>query len=253
MHWIAADKYNFCKNTASSLYLISDIPHWYAGRPMELHQCDACGLVRASPRPDPLELYRNYLNASESARIITDRKLNRPNVRLRHRAAIEEAISYADREVDSLYDMGCGAGTIMMEARDMGLVAEGNDVNKASIEMLSSLGLKAYLGFSKDVNPGRTYDIVTNLDYLEHSYEPFDDLNTCYRILNTGGVLYLKTLYLGCPNHVRDGEGWNLFGNGHFHYFFPDTLREMVIAAGFEIAEFKLAALVTVIGLRRAS
>jgi 2-polyprenyl-3-methyl-5-hydroxy-6-metoxy-1,4-benzoquinol methylase len=128
--------------------------------------------------------------------------------------------------------------------------AEGNDLNKASIDNLRAMGFNAHLGFSQNLKLDRTYDMVMNLDYLEHSYTPVDDLAMNFKILNPGGVLYLKTLYLGCPNHVANGEAWGLFGNGHFHYFFPETLRKMVESVGFQVAHLQTKGLIVVVGLK---
>jgi hypothetical protein len=250
MEWNEVTACNFCGGPASALYMRSHVPNWYQGKPLELYQCEGCGLVRASPRPDPRALYRNYLAGTDKVREITMRKLERPNVLLHHRRAIEDAMGFARRAVHSLYDMGCGAGTVMMEARRLGLEAEGNDLNRASIDMLVADGFKARCGFTRELEFDRGYDVVMNLDYLEHSYEPFDDLKTSHRILNQGGVLYLKTLYLGCPNHLLDGEHWNLFGNGHFHFFHPDTLKAMVREAGFSIVSCKTAALITIAAVK---
>lgn len=37
------------------------------------------------------------------------------------------------------------------------------------------------------------YDMVTMLDYLEHTYTPFDDLLTVHAMLRPGGMLHIKT------------------------------------------------------------
>lgn len=252
MTWETVPKCVLCGSENTSVYLNSDVPPWYQKQPINLLECGKCHLVRADPRPERQALYKNYLAGADNVKLIVERKLARPNVGLHHRRAIEEAMTYADRKVERLYDMGCGAGTVMMEARELGLEAQGNDVNKASVDMLKEKGFKAFHGFTRDLTlPSDYFDVVMNLDYLEHSYEPLDDLKTCLRLLRKGGVLYLKTLYLDCPAHKEQGVHWNLLGNGHFHYFFPDTLRELMTKAGFGVLDLKLGGLVTVIGLKR--
>ena len=181
------------------------------------------------------------------------RKLARDRVDEHHGRAIETAQKFAERPVKSLFDMGCGAGTLMTAARNRGIESEGNDLNKASIDRLKAMGFMAYQGFTQQLSINRTYDMVMNLDYLEHSYNPTEDLALCHRILNPGGVLYLKTLYLGCPNHVAYGAGWGLFGNGHFHYFFPETLNAMVVKSGFRVKHVETKGLILIIGVKDGS
>lgn len=148
-------------------------------------------------------------------------------------------------EAKTLYDMGCGAGTIMEAAKNLGLEAAGNDINKNAMERLKDLGFETYHGFTNDLKlPKDKFDIVINFDYLEHSYEPYLDLITCNEILKDDGILYLKTLYLDCPDHILKGEGYQLFGQGHFSYFPARTLCSMVYSAGFEIENLRLGNLI---------
>ena len=250
MKWEDAAVCEFCGCSDATTYRYSYTPPWYDSRPLELLKCSECNLVRASPRPDAEELYHGYLHGNAAAEAVRERKLARPNVDQKHRRTVEEACRHATRPVKRLYDMGCGAGTIMMQARELGLEAGGNDVNKAAVDALQELGFDAQLGFTKDIQVNGQYDVVMNLDYLEHSYTPFADLKMCHAMLGDGGVLSIQTLYLGSPEHRRDGDAWGLFGRGHFHYFFPETLRRMTEQAGFTIQEFKLGALVSVIATR---
>ena len=250
MKWEDVTACEFCGCGEATAYRHSFTPPWYDSQPLNLLKCAECNLVRASPRPDAEDLYEGFLRGDPTAEAARERKMVRPNVNLHHRRTVEEACRYAARPVKRLYDMGCGAGTIMMQARELGLEAAGNDVNKAAVDALRQLGFDAQLGFTKDIQVNGQYDVVMNLDYLEHSYAPFADLKTCHAMLADGGVLSIKTLYLGSPDHRRDGDAWGLFGNGHFHYFFPETLRRMTEAAGFTIKEFKLGQLVSVIAIR---
>lgn len=248
MQWEEVETCNFCGGRNSAEYLNSETPSWYGGRPMRLVECLDCHLVFANPRPNLHELYKGYLAGSEQARKLTERKLARPGVHDVHRKLVETAAGYHKGQPERLLDMGCGAGTLIEEASKLGLESWGNDVNFYSIERLRSMGLKALHGFTHEIDlPEDYFDIVTNTDYLEHSYIPFDDLKTCYRSLRSGGVLYLKTLYLDCPNHLINDDGWKLFGAGHFHFFWPRVLFNMIKKAGFQVIDIKSGPLITFI------
>lgn len=220
MEWSDVDNCNFCGSSRFDVYIESGVPTWYAGRKFRLLKCKECGFVPASPRPDPFALYRNYLAGADNAKALIQKKLDRPNVRQAHRLIVETAARYLERKGKRLYDMGCGAGTVMTEAKAIGIEPDGNDVNKCGIDMLREMGLHARHGFTNELDlPSNAYDVVANLDYLEHAYVPFNDLRTCARILAPRGILYLKTLYLGSPAHWIRGEGWKMFGQGHFSFF----------------------------------
>ena len=252
MTWSDVEICNFCGSSEFELYLESDTPTWYAGRYFRLIQCRECGFVPASPRPNPVDLYKNYLAGTGNVNALVQEKLARKNVNKQHRRVIESASKHLTRSAERLYDMGCGAGTVMAEAKAMGIEPDGNDVNKCSIEMLRDLGFNARHGFTNELNlPSGAYDIVANLDYLEHTFNPFDDLKTCARILAPGGILYLKTLYLGSPAHRLMRENWKMFGQGHFSFFSARVLKQMIVSAGFEILKTsRRFELITVIARR---
>lgn len=251
--WETVETCNHCGSSERTLYMESDVPPWYEGRPLRLEQCSGCGLVYASPRPLAEDLYVGYMSANDKAEELFFRKRARAGILEGHGKIIDEAAAYLDRAPKTLFDMGCGAGTILLAARERGIEAEGNDVNRFSIDHLKGEGFNAHFGFTDQVDlPEGRFDIVTNLDYLEHTYQPMDDLHRCARMLAPGGVLYLKTLYLDCPRHKEMGPGWNLFGPGHFHFFPAETLRAMVLDAGLEIVKVKTVGLITIIARKTA-
>jgi 2-polyprenyl-3-methyl-5-hydroxy-6-metoxy-1,4-benzoquinol methylase len=247
MQWQEVTECNFCDSSGQTLYLESNVPSWHARKPMRLVECTNCGLVYISPRPELVALYKSYIQGSEAAQRLTKAKLERTNVHSFHREQVEIAVKYLGYRPKRLYDMGCGAGTIMMAARDLGIEAYGNDINKASVDMLHEMGLNARHGFTQDIEmPDAPMDIIINFDYLEHTYRPFDDLKRCLSLLKPGGLMHLRTLYLDCPDHRQNGEAWNMFGCGHFYFFTEDVLKTMVERAGFEVIDTKTDEMISV-------
>jgi SAM-dependent methyltransferase len=243
---------NFCGGARRSPYLKSRVPHWYEGRPLRLVACRSCGLVFAAPRPVARQGHESSRNGGDGGREAYERKLLRPNVAKVHRRHVERALAQLGRPARSLFDMGCGAGTVLHAARALGLEASGNDINHYAIERLREAGFPAVHGFTSELQLTGQYDIVTNFDYLEHTHTPFDDLKTCFELLAPDGILYLKTLYLGSADHRRDGEGWKLFGPGHFHFFFPEVLLAMIREAGFMVEHVETPQLIFVLARKAA-
>ncbi len=256
---------NFCGGVGQAEYLNVDVAQprrndvptakrWYEGRPYRLVSCTDCDLVRVSPRPELYELFAGYMNAGPDAVEAVKHKRERKNVRDIHRRHIQTAMGYLSYKPERLFDMGCGAGTTLLEARALGLDAQGNEINRAAVDLLRSEGFSVQHGFTQDLTlPRAHFDIVLNFDYLEHTYTPKNDLDVCFDILKPNGILYLKTLYLGCPDHVAKGADWQLFGIGHFHFFTLEVLNAMIVASGFEIIEVRAGQLVFVAARKPAN
>lgn len=245
MDWEEADC-DFCGGSGGALYLESDAPAWYEGRALRLLECPDCGLVRASPRPLAEQLYAEFMTDAPFAKTVTERKRARPQVAEKHALIVDRALEFCPHAT-SLYDFGCGAGTLIEAAHAKGLRVGGNDLNWYSTCELAERGFAVEQCFNHQVDTREKYDIVTALDIIEHSYTPFGDLKTMYDKLNPGGVLYAKTLYLDSPTHIDEGEAWHLYGAGHFSYFSTPVLQTMIEAAGFEICKVREYTLVAII------
>lgn len=232
--WEEDSPCNHCGSKETRPYLTNENKEWY-GRVFELVQCPNCYLVYANPRPSFDSILNFCLNSdwSEQMRI---RKLKRRKVREFHRSVIKDALRY-NKDARSLFDIGTGAGTILLEAREMGLKVAGNDINRASCRWLNGEGIKTYNIPTNDLEIEDKFDIITMLDYIEHTYTPFDDLKWAYKHLNDDGILYLETLYLNCPTHKGMGKSWHLFGEGHFYYYYEFVLVNMICHAGFTVIE----------------
>jgi hypothetical protein len=215
--------------------------NWFDGRPLVLSECTDCRLVRASPRPVRSDVYRNHLIGTEKAVQPIKKKLSRTDAIEHHRRAIEVLMEAAHRPIKKLYHVGCEAGIVLMAAQALGIEGEGNDANLVSIKMLRELGFKVHHGFVGDLNfPVTKSDAVMSLGQLGASYEPFQDLKRSHSLLDLGGAMYLKTPYLGCPDHTAYGQAWKNFGGSSVHYFYPETLRAMIRGAGFELLDMRL-------------
>ena len=230
----------FCGASDLVPYLSSEVVPWYDNERFRLVRCRNCGLVFNSPRPTEEYALRFVRERGE---YFYQRKLNRPDVQSIHDRKAAEFLR-ACPDARDVFDVGFGAGTLLHAFRKLGLNASGNEVNEFAVRMLRGQGFEVTGTPTLRLERKARYDMVTMLDYLEHTYTPFDDLLTVHAMLRPGGMLHLKTLYLGCPSHAAKGELWQLFGMGHFYYFTPQVLRGMIRNAGFDIVDMRLGGLI---------
>jgi 2-polyprenyl-3-methyl-5-hydroxy-6-metoxy-1,4-benzoquinol methylase len=119
--------------------------------------------------------------------------------------------------------------------------------------MLTELGLDVRQGFTTELEFTSAYDVVMCLEYLEQTYEPLADLKIAFQLLQPGGVLYAKTIYLGSPGERESPLRSGFYGAAHFYYYEPATLRSMITAAGFTILEERWQSNATIVALRQAN
>lgn len=249
--WEEEIKCNFCKSTNKEEYLVDETKR-YLSFPLRLVECRDCNLVFQEPRPTFETLLRRIRGNILGGKEIFMRKLNRNNVNTIHRKIIEKTIKTFDEDgkPETLFDMGFGAGTIMEEGLKLGLEVFGNEINPYSVSYYKDK--EEYTVFGEptiNLKINKKFDIITCLDYIEHTYNPNEDLKWIYDHLTKNGRFYLKTLWLGCPNHLEQGEKWNLFDTCHFYYYYPRVLLDMITKSNLEVIDVLYAkAIIHVIG-----
>lgn len=225
----------FCGSRNEAEYMVSSHIPWYGGEEFRLVRCQKCNLVYNSPRPP--ESY-TIDSVNRNGEYLYHRKLNRENVQGIHDRLAADLLTL-DPGIRKAFDVAFGAGTLLKAFRKLGVEASGNEINHFACQQLSAEGFTVYNVPTLKLAPKAEFDLITMLDYLEHTYTPFDDLLKAWDMLRPGGGLYLKTLFLGSPSHLTKGAAWQLFGQGHFCYFLPKTLVGMVENAGFEILKIE--------------
>lgn len=112
----------------------------------------------------------------------------------------------------SMLDIGCGGGILAESATRLGACVTGVDASADNIRVASvhaardpSLHVReraedhvpaslAYLAASAESLAGRTYDIVTAMEVVEHVNQPADFLRCLASLIKPGGHLFLSTM-----------------------------------------------------------
>lgn len=115
----------------------------------------------------------------------------------------------------NMLDVGCGRGTFIAYAQDIGIKAEGFDFSEWAINNLYSKCKKEWVKIH-DVTkpwpyPDKHFDLVTILDLMEHVY--IDDIdfviNDIYRVANKWVFLQIATVKQGSHEKgyiIKKGE-----------------------------------------------
>jgi SAM-dependent methyltransferase len=145
------------------------------------------------------------------------------------------------KTVRSLLDVGCGCGYFMIAAQKKGWQVKGIDPSRQSAEVAQKLyGLDVVQGTLKDLHCTSVFDVITFINSLEHSKEPWRELKIANRFLAPGGLILIRS-----PNAVlhssicrlssffRISKQIHPFLVFHQYSFTPKFLRKILWDFGF--------------------
>lgn len=221
----------FCGSDETYPYMSSDAASWFNERKFSLVRCARCNLVYASPRPQEAYILEDIRRIGKE---LYEKALARPFVQERHNALAEGLLMGLPR-AKTAFDVAFGAGTMLHAYRKLGIQASGNEVNPYACRKLAEQGFNVFNMKTSLLDVQNKYDIITAINCIEYSCTPFNDLMKIHSMLSDDGVMYLGAPYLGCPDHVLQGDRWDLFKVDHISFYFPEVLEQMVRRAGFQI------------------
>jgi 2-polyprenyl-3-methyl-5-hydroxy-6-metoxy-1,4-benzoquinol methylase len=207
----------------------------------KLYHCDKCDLEFWTPLEFVKEVYEN-----EEVWVYEEF----------HRGSIELADdhlifldSYKGRASGlKLLDIGCGNGSFIYKARELGFDVYGIDVDSKSIQAASKkLGLKNVYNMSLDEfveyakKEGLKFDVITFFQVLEHQTDPSGFIQKVKELLNPGGKIIGSV-----PNRdrlfaefSRSGRTYD-FPPHHFMWFNKKALENIFLINSFKVKVSKL-------------
>lgn len=211
-----------------------------------LVECQQCGLVYVSPRPDANELYalygETYFHNNDSgvvgyANYIADEGNIRKTAvrRLKH---VERFIRRG-----KLLDVGCATGFFIDEAKKRGWQVEGMDVSSFAVEYAHShFGLDVRHGSLTELDfPHNAYDLVSLWDVIEHVPDPVAYVRRSAELLRPGGIIVLATPDVDSFPAKLMGKRWVGYklSEEHIYYFSVKTLTKMLNDTGFDVVNVR--------------
>jgi SAM-dependent methyltransferase len=216
-------------------------------------ECKDCSLWFTSPRINET-IWMNYLrNVSDRSIEFTENRLkygvalpantkySLPFWRKKRERHMNQMIGnlekYFGAKIARLHDVGCGVGFLLDVARRRGIEASGNDLNGYACQVMKErLGLTVYNDILPNLNfEENSLDALVMHDYIEHTYHPLADFKAAHKFLKRNGIIYVVTFHINCREFDELRENWNYLFWNHVFHFSTQTLRNMIISAGFEI------------------
>ena len=216
--------------------------------------CETCQLWFTSPRlsEEKWEFFIRSVNSDRNRRLTENRikygvalqkniarqpKDWRERMRMANRKTFRQISRWADKPIERIHDVGCGVGFFLIDMKKKGIEVSGNDLNGYACEVMNSrfeLNV-SNCNFGEVSMPAESVDLVYMNDFIEHTYHPFEDIKEAFRVIKSGGLIYLQTFMIDSDPFIQQGGNWNMLFWNHVYHFSTQSLVRMVDAAGFRI------------------
>jgi 2-polyprenyl-3-methyl-5-hydroxy-6-metoxy-1,4-benzoquinol methylase len=136
-------------------------------------------------------------------------------------------------------DVGCGNGSVLKTAQDLGWIAEGVDFDPQAVEAARRKGLSVRVGRLADQHYSEgSFDLVLMSHVIEHLHDPLATLSEINRVLNAGGTLVVTTPNADGLGHRHFASNWvHLDPPRHLSLFNGTNLCTLIRRGGFRSAQ----------------
>ena len=216
----------FCDKANDSVFIEES---GYKGR-----KCSQCGLIYISPRPTFEQIVDLY--GHDSAYISAETHIAFEHVKRRY-ARHNLKIIQQYIETGELLEIGASAGFFLDEARNVGFVPHGIELNPVLAEFMRNT-----LRISCEENPlsfrsfgNLKFDLIYHCDVVSHFYDPIDEFRKINAKLKPGGIVAFETGNLGDV-----AEGYLPYIPSyqypdHLFFFSESNIRELLSRTEFSL------------------
>lgn len=221
--------------------------HAERGIPGMIRRCTSCGMLYKETSVQPTEVYDEaYAESFQNLAVYAGAE---PTVTF-FRRVLSDSLQRVKQQPPRLLDIGCGVGTLLAVAADLGCDVAGVEISAPLAQKASERGYQVFAHDVAELHTDSKYDIITMMDIIEHLYDPGRILRELRQRLQPGGELIVYT-----PNHASmliDVAGWmyrlgrksaveNIFASSHTCFFTARSLEDLLTRNGYRIVASEFA------------
>ena len=152
----------------------------------------------------------------------------------------------------TILDIGCGGGLISEPMTKLGGVVTGIDASKKNIKVAklhaekNNLKIKYLHSSPEQLNHAEKFDIILNLEIVEHVEDVNLYLNTCSKLLKKNGIMFTATLNRTLTSYIKAILGaeyilrWLPIGTHDWNKFIkPEELERFLAQEKFSTNDIK--------------
>lgn len=196
-----------------------------------IKRCNNCGFLFVFNSPSERFLNSFYKNFDYK----TDLDLE-----FRIREDAKRSLQVIDKlsvPLGKLFDIGCGRGYFLDEARSLGWNTFGIDYSHEVIDYaVKVLRLNVKVGNILSYSTKKRFSLITLNQVLEHILSPGELIRKCYELLNTNGYVYIATPNIeSISARIFGAEFEHIIPPEHLNFFSNKTLEMLLRDNGFKL------------------
>jgi len=234
-----------------------DLTYQFKHETTPIVRCDACGLLMRNPQPSDAELTAIYTEqyflgydpriarGEDMAVLGAETDTLKRETAAGYLDVIEERLRIAEAFKDKgsiraglrLLEIGCGLGNLLVEAQVRGFDVTGIEYAEASVRAANEkLGSQRVFqgSIGSVLLPDRHFDLCILADTLEHTRNPRADLESVWRVLKPGALLFIAVPSLDSWSAKLLRRRWMEFKLEHLYFFDRQTLQSLLFLTGFD-------------------
>jgi SAM-dependent methyltransferase len=206
---------------------------------LPISRCRACGLVYATPRLPPEQIWKRYSSDYFWKEYLPALGVRDGSFDLAWFDAYYAhllALIRARVQPGRLLEVGAGAGFFLKAAERAGWAVSGVELSPDGAAFAHDrLGLDVRRETAEAMSfPPRSFDVAVMFDVVEHLLDPLSVAWAVHGALKPDGFLFVTTPNVEALSRLAFGAGWSVLSPGeHLFYFSEGSLRALLERAGF--------------------
>ena len=152
----------------------------------------------------------------------------------------------------NILDIGCGGGLISEPMARLGAKVTGIDASEKNIKIAklhankSKLNIRYLTKSPEQLNEFERFDIILNLEIIEHVEDVSLYIDSCYKLLKKNGIMFTATLNRTFTSYIKAIIGaeyilrWLPIGTHDWNKFIkPQELEELLLSKNFKTTDIK--------------